>query len=74
MNADMNVKQALGVAMVRRVQRLAGIRDELVEMGWESFISAHDLALLEDAGMMLNFETGRVIDTLTAVDGEAVPA
>lgn len=74
MQADLSVKEALGVAMLRKVQRLAGIRDELVEMGWESFITAHDLLLLEDAGMMLDFETGRVVDTLAAVDAEAVPA
>ena len=74
MQADLSVREALGVAMVRRVTRLAAIRDELAELGWESFISAQDLALLEDAGMMLDFETGRVVDTLAAVDAEAVPA
>ena len=72
MQADLSVKEALGVAMLRKVQRLAGIRDELVEMGWESFITAHDLLLLEDAGMMLDFETGRVTDTTAVVDAEAV--
>lgn len=74
MQADLSVREALGVAMVRRVTRLAAIRDELAAMGWESFISSHDLALLEDAGLLLDFDTGRVIDTLAVVDAEAVPA
>ena len=74
MNADLSVREALGLAMVRRVTRLAAIRDELAAMGWESFISSHDLALLEDAGLLLDFDTGRVIDTLAVVDAEAVPA
>ena len=74
MQADLSVREALGLAMVRRVTRLAAIRDELAAMGWESFISSHDLALLEDAGLLLDFDTGRVIDTLAVVDAEAVPA
>ena len=85
MNADLSVREALGLAMVRRVTRLAAIRDELAELGWESFIAPKDLALLEDHGFMLDFETGRVVDTLAAVDatvnssvatvnGGAVPA
>ena len=72
MNGDLSVREALGLAMVRRVTRLAAIRDELVELGWESFIAAKDLALLEDHGFMLDFETGRVTDTTAVVDAEAV--
>lgn len=72
MQADLSVREALGLAMVRRVTRLAAIRDELVELGWESFIAAKDLALLEDHGFMLDFETGRVTDTTAVVDAEAV--
>ena len=85
MQADLSVREALGLAMVRRVTRLAAIRDELADLGWESFIAPKDLALLEDHGFLLDFETGRVVDTLAAVDatvnssvatvnGGAVPA
>ena len=85
MQGDLSVREALGLAMVRRVTRLAAIRDELADLGWESFIAPKDLALLEDHGFLLDFETGRVVDTLAAVDatvnssvatvnGGAVPA
>ena len=74
MQTDLNVTEALGLAMLRRVTRLAAIRDELAAMGWESFITAQDLALLEDHGFMLDFDTGRVIDTSAVVDAEAVTA
>lgn len=63
MQTDFSVQDALGLAMLRRVTRLAQIRDELAAMGWESFITAQDLALLEDHGFVLDFDTARVIDT-----------
>ena len=85
MQTDLSVTEALGLAMLRRVERLAQIRDELAEMGWESFITSQDLALLEDHGFLLDFETGHVVDTLAGADAtveapdatlvaEAVPA
>ena len=74
MQADLSVREALGLAMLRKVQRLAAIHDELDEIGAACCITASDLYLLESQGFIVDFDTFRAIDTLAAVDAEAVPA
>ena len=74
MLADLSVTEAVGKAYVRRIHRIAAIDAELDELGWRGLIAAQDLLLLEDNGFMLDFDSGRVVDTLAAVDAEVVPA
>ena len=74
MLADLSVTEAVGKAYVRRIHRIAAIDAELDELGWRGLIAAADLVLLEDNGFMLDFETGRVVDTTAVVNAEAVSA
>lgn len=73
MNADLTIHEAVRAAMVRKLERLASMRDELDALQWLPFIQPHELYLLESEGFMLDFDTGRCVDTLAAVDAEAVP-
>lgn len=73
MQTQLTITEAVGLAYVRKMQRLAAIRDELDELNWSGFICPRDLMLLEDHGYMLDFDTGLVIDTVGAVDAQVVP-
>ena len=67
----LRIHDAVKQAMLRKVERLAKMRDELDELQWLSFISPSDLMLLEDHGFLLDFDTGLCVDTWHAIDVQA---
>lgn len=73
----LSVMGALGVAIVRQRQRIAAIGAELDELRREGLhcpFTADELWRLESVGLLYDFATGDIIDTLTAIDGETVQA
>lgn len=62
----LRVPDALKMAIMRKISRLAGIHDELQAHGWTHIITTSELYLLEAEGFMVDFDTGLVVDTLAA--------
>ena len=63
----LRVPDALKVAIMRKISRLAGMNDELTRHGWAHFVTPSELYLLEAEGFMVDFDTGLAVDTLAEV-------
>ena len=63
----LRVPDALKVAIMRKVSRLAGMHDELQAHNWAHFVTPSELYLLEAEGFMVDFDTGLAVDTLAEV-------
>lgn len=68
---ELRIHDAVAQAMLRKVLRLAQMRDELSEMNWLSFITPSELLLLEDNGFLLDFDSGLCVDTWHTTSHEA---
>lgn len=59
----LRVPDALKLAIMRKIHRLAGMHDELTQHGWAHMVTTSELYLLEAEGFIVDFDTGLVIDT-----------
>lgn len=78
MTEQLKIYDAVRTAMLRKVHRLAAMRDELDALGYLPFIQPHELYLLESEGFLLDFDSGLVTDTVepqgVVVEGVVVTA
>lgn len=63
----LRVPDALKAAIMRKISRLAGMRDELDKAGWTHIVTSSELYLLEAEGFVVDFDTGLCVDTFSEV-------
>lgn len=61
------IPDALKLAIMRKIQRLAAMNDEPQAHNWAHFVRPSELYLLEAEGFMVDFDTGLAVDTLAEV-------
>lgn len=70
MNGQISIKDALQLARRRQEARIAQMKDELRDLGFEGVVDAGDLWNLEANGFLVDFDSGLVEDAWVELDVE----